>query len=529
MVLKVSFSYFSYHKLPKLEKYLLSIAFASAVVAVILVSARIASTPVSEFGQAQTNAQVIKEWNFDKKTDDWKSRFTREAIAKDGLYQIRIGQTGFTPLIFNTQVMARMPQALKYFTINLAIIKNNQKPARNQISGSAPVENLSFQDLEILSLAETQSSPSATGEGIACPADVKQCPDGTYVGRVPPDCSFQPCPMPPYPYFTFNLFIKKFADTKWSGPLPITGRINSNFRDFTVKLPVFNPLIIEAIKIEFKNGISVNDVIMIDSIKLLNEKLIIPTKTPFPTKYIPACGQSCSGPDFICAQGLKCLPNPVSPADSTSSGLIEQQSADESTGAGGMPAPRYTCQNPVCPDSNDCRCDITKTPPPSSVPTKPADITCFPPPPCAFGVKDDSGQTLYCDPMPGIVWCPWPTPVVSCIPRPPCADGIKSDDGNYFLYCLPMQNNVWYPKPTSGPPPEPSTPPPPPTITPSTVCKPLPYDCIVWKDNKAENICRFLVAENWCPLPTCIPRPACLDSEPRCLLPEIPGMCPPAL
>ncbi|MBM4402634.1 MAG: hypothetical protein FJ044_05310, partial [Candidatus Cloacimonetes bacterium] len=29
---------------------------------------------------------------------------------------------------------------------------------------------------------------------IACAQDAKQCPDGSYVSRVPPNCSFAPCP-----------------------------------------------------------------------------------------------------------------------------------------------------------------------------------------------------------------------------------------------------------------------------------------------------------------------------------------------
>lgn len=33
-----------------------------------------------------------------------------------------------------------------------------------------------------------------TGEPVFCTQDVKQCPDGSFVGRVPPDCSFAPCP-----------------------------------------------------------------------------------------------------------------------------------------------------------------------------------------------------------------------------------------------------------------------------------------------------------------------------------------------
>lgn len=31
-------------------------------------------------------------------------------------------------------------------------------------------------------------------EGVACTLDAKMCPDGTYVGRVAPDCEFAACP-----------------------------------------------------------------------------------------------------------------------------------------------------------------------------------------------------------------------------------------------------------------------------------------------------------------------------------------------
>ena len=31
-------------------------------------------------------------------------------------------------------------------------------------------------------------------ESVSCTMDVKQCPDGSYVGRVPPECDFAPCP-----------------------------------------------------------------------------------------------------------------------------------------------------------------------------------------------------------------------------------------------------------------------------------------------------------------------------------------------
>lgn len=31
-------------------------------------------------------------------------------------------------------------------------------------------------------------------DGVVCAMDVKKCPDGSYVGRVAPLCSFAPCP-----------------------------------------------------------------------------------------------------------------------------------------------------------------------------------------------------------------------------------------------------------------------------------------------------------------------------------------------
>lgn len=36
--------------------------------------------------------------------------------------------------------------------------------------------------------------PKEKEQGISCTQDAKECPDGTYVGRIPPDCNFAPCP-----------------------------------------------------------------------------------------------------------------------------------------------------------------------------------------------------------------------------------------------------------------------------------------------------------------------------------------------
>jgi hypothetical protein len=34
----------------------------------------------------------------------------------------------------------------------------------------------------------------AGSEAVACTLDAKMCPDGSYVGRIPPSCEFAACP-----------------------------------------------------------------------------------------------------------------------------------------------------------------------------------------------------------------------------------------------------------------------------------------------------------------------------------------------
>lgn len=40
----------------------------------------------------------------------------------------------------------------------------------------------------------SQTPPAPPGEAVFCPQDVTMCPDGSYVGRVPPTCEFKACP-----------------------------------------------------------------------------------------------------------------------------------------------------------------------------------------------------------------------------------------------------------------------------------------------------------------------------------------------
>lgn len=50
--------------------------------------------------------------------------------------------------------------------------------------------NQSFDKLE----KDSMSTPSNSEEQVFCTLDAKQCPDGSYVGRVAPDCEFELCP-----------------------------------------------------------------------------------------------------------------------------------------------------------------------------------------------------------------------------------------------------------------------------------------------------------------------------------------------
>lgn len=41
---------------------------------------------------------------------------------------------------------------------------------------------------------DTVDNLDANGDAVACTMDAKMCPDGSYVGRVAPNCQFAACP-----------------------------------------------------------------------------------------------------------------------------------------------------------------------------------------------------------------------------------------------------------------------------------------------------------------------------------------------
>ncbi len=61
------------------------------------------------------------------------------------------------------------------------------------IFGSPIVTNSSQQNDSIL-VEPRATTPANPDDGVLCTMDAKLCPDGTSVGRIPPNCEFAPCP-----------------------------------------------------------------------------------------------------------------------------------------------------------------------------------------------------------------------------------------------------------------------------------------------------------------------------------------------
>lgn len=67
----------------------------------------------------------------------------------------------------------------------------NQPPVVGIPEGPIPP---SMPEGEIPDVPPTEPTPPTTNEPVACTMDAKMCPDGSYVGRVAPNCAFASCP-----------------------------------------------------------------------------------------------------------------------------------------------------------------------------------------------------------------------------------------------------------------------------------------------------------------------------------------------
>lgn len=48
--------------------------------------------------------------------------------------------------------------------------------------------------ISLLEISRQKELAPQPEESVFCTMDAKMCPDGSYVGRIPPECNFAPCP-----------------------------------------------------------------------------------------------------------------------------------------------------------------------------------------------------------------------------------------------------------------------------------------------------------------------------------------------
>lgn len=78
---------------------------------------------------------------------------------------------------------------LSILTISLSGCTKIQAPTHININNVPEVLNTNTNN------APTDNSQNtSSGDQVVCTMDAKQCPDGSYVSRVAPDCNFAPCP-----------------------------------------------------------------------------------------------------------------------------------------------------------------------------------------------------------------------------------------------------------------------------------------------------------------------------------------------
>lgn len=74
--------------------------------------------------------------------------------------------------------------------------KNTPTPlvTQTEITNTQQTENRPVEELQPRISAPTEIAPTENSP-LVCTMDVQQCPDGSYVGRVPPSCGFAQCPV----------------------------------------------------------------------------------------------------------------------------------------------------------------------------------------------------------------------------------------------------------------------------------------------------------------------------------------------
>ncbi len=230
---------------------------------------------------------------------------------------------------------------------------------------------------------------------IICTQDAKQCPDGSYVGRMPPSCEFTSCgdvgsPVtlaPKPPYWGDNSF-------QISGSKNFAVDENGYFKGFTGNgiFATLNFIANQTGKIEIKIIYNGDDVYTGTHIKGYRKDLSVQSQSP--------------------QERLLVVP------ESLNIEVVEDNSCTK---------------RPVCLDDN---------PPCAVSPLPPGQTYCPTPTPNSCYYQQVQCFQAPCEP---ILICPTTIPGPTCIPRPPCLDAV---DG---LRCLMPEREGMCPPPSPTP------------------------------------------------------------------------------
>ncbi|KKW10890.1 MAG: TspO and MBR like protein [Microgenomates group bacterium GW2011_GWC1_49_7] len=264
--------------------------------------------------RAAQEGDVYTSWDFTRDAQGWKTTGQHALSVVRGRLQLTVGRSSNVPAITNTKVQSVLPIGKKYIALYMAAtFASVPKPIPTIIvPREAPVSE------------EDADFAQAMGGGTICTQEAQHCPDGSYVGRVSPECKFAPCPVSPtdvrtppnqpipktgYRPFTMLVYYK-LAGKPWSRtPLKLEGKIGSSYSrvliPFPETLPEGGAITIARLRLVFTSGFRQSDRILIDWIQLLGPKkkpTVIPTRGPTPT----ATPRPTPTPTpIVCQTGLK--------------------------------------------------------------------------------------------------------------------------------------------------------------------------------------------------------------------------------
>ncbi len=300
-----------------------SISFAFVVLfclvaLVFLYKAATTSTdPRSRAGEGET---VVADWEFNgSTTEGWQGTNTVGLSVSDGSLHFSKDQNTNPSLLFSN-LSKVLPTGNKFFRIQLSVrnsegrsttgtvCKQDAKicPDGTAVSRIAP--NCEF-DLcpdrspipkenhiiipELLNSDNTGESiegsvPSGMGwvqgtqdnaekSGRACTLDAKICPDGTSVGRIGSDCEFAPCSGTAQSEFVIQLYYRVKGKATYEAPLMLRGNEVSAKSEYSIRIPEIGPITIDSLRLDFIKGLSINEEVTVDWIRLVGPKIVSPT------------------------------------------------------------------------------------------------------------------------------------------------------------------------------------------------------------------------------------------------------------